>query len=349
VPDVDVEDRRDNGDYTALRPLMFSIAYRMVGSVSEAEDIVQDAYLRLQRSGQLPAAGRPPSPVAAGTPSNDRGGTDRSAEPVRSREAYAATVTTRLALDHLRSARVRREAYVGPWLPEPLLTDVDADPAHRIERDESLSMAVLVLLERLSPVDRAVFVLREVFEYEYEEIAEIVGKAPDNCRQIMARARRHIDEQRPRFEASQQRREGLLLRFMAAMSDGDMAGLEHLLAQDVAFYGDGGGKAPAIRAPMYGRTSVARFLLGLARQAAHMRVRPEPVEVTGQPGLRALDGDDRLVSVMALDVVGGEIVALRNVLNPDKLQHLGPVGDLAVLLKERGSEARVERRTPDGS
>jgi RNA polymerase sigma-70 factor (ECF subfamily) len=349
VPDVDVEDRRDNGDYTALRPLMFSIAYRMVGSVSEAEDIVQDAYLRLQRSGQLPAAEGPPSPVAAGTPSSSPGGTDRMPEPVRSPEAYAATVTTRLALDHLRSARVRREAYVGPWLPEPLLTDIDADPAHRIERDESLSMAVLVLLERLSPVERAVFVLREVFEYAYEEIAEIVGKTPDNCRQIMTRARRHIDEQRPRFEASQQRREGLFRRFMAAMSNGDMAGLERLLAQDVAFYGDGGGKAPAIKAPIYGRIRVARFLLGLARQAADVRVRLEPVEVNGQPGVRALDRDDRVVSVMAADVVGGEIVALRNVLNPDKLRHLGPVGDLWVLTQDRGSQATVERRTPDGS
>ena len=349
--DVDVETRPDNGDYTALRPLMFSIAYRMVGSVSEAEDIVQDAYLRLQRSGQLPAPERPrpPRPVAAEGPSSRARGTDRPPEPVRSREAYAATVTTRLALDHLRSARVRREAYVGPWLPEPLLTDVDADPAHRIERDESLSMAVLVLLERLSPVERAVFVLREVFEYEYDDVAEIVGKTPDNCRQIMGRARRHIDEQRPRFEASQERREGLLRRFMAAMSEGDMAGLERLLAQDVAFYGDGGGKAPAIRAPIHGGTRVARFLLGLARQAVEVRVRLEPVEVNGQPGVRALDRDGRVVSVMALDVVGGKIVALRNVINPDKLRHLGPVGDLTVLLRERGGQATVERRAPGGS
>src|SRR5262245_15781121 len=192
VPEVDADVRRSGGEYPALRPLMFSIAYRMVGSVSEAENIVQDAYLRLQRSGKLRGAAgtSPPDRVALADDSAGGG----AAETVRSPEAYAAAITTRLAIDHLRSARARREAYVGPWLPEPLLTDADADPAHQIERDETLSLAFRVLLERLSPVERAVFVLREVFQYAYEEIAEIVDKEPGNCRQIMARARRHTSK-----------------------------------------------------------------------------------------------------------------------------------------------------------
>jgi RNA polymerase sigma-70 factor (ECF subfamily) len=310
----------------------------MVGSVSEAEDIVQDAYLRLQRSGRLPGAGRVPQAPDQVRLTDDPapGG---AAEPVRSPEAYAATITTRLAIDHLRSARARREAYVGPWLPEPLLTDTDADPAHQVERDETLSMAFLVLLERLSPVERAVFVLREVFQYEYEDIAEIVGKEPANCRQIMARARRHIEDQRPRFEASPQRRRELAEQFLAALNDGDIAGLERLLAEDVAFYGDGGGKAPAVKTPIFGRSRVARFLMGLARQAPEMGVRLEPVEVNGQPGLRAVDAQDQVVTVLGMDVVDGAIAALRNVLNPDKLQHLGPVGDLAIMMEERGGEA----------
>jgi RNA polymerase sigma-70 factor (ECF subfamily) len=338
VPDIDVDERSNDGGYPELRPLMFSIAYRMVGSVSEAEDIVQDAYLRLQRGGQLAGAGgssQPPDRVPVAHDPGQGGG----AEPVRSPEAFAATITTRLAIDHLRSARTRREAYVGPWLPEPLLTDADADPAYQIERDEMLSMAFLVLLERLSPVERAVFVLREVFQYEYEEIAEIVGKEPGNCRQIMARARRHIEDQRPRFEASPQRRRELAQQFLAALNDGDVVGLERLLAQDVAFYGDGGGKAPAIKTPIFGRSRVARFLIGLARQAAEMGVQLELVEVNGQPGLRALDTRDQVVTVLGLDVVDGAIAALRNVLNPDKLQHLGPVGDLAIMMGERGGEA----------
>src|SRR5262245_7041179 len=240
MPDVEVESRNEGG-FPALRPLMFSIAYRMVGSVSEAEDIVQDAYLRLQRSGQLPGAGRAAQTPDRGAPA-DESARAEAAEPVRSPEAYAATITTRLAIDHLRSAQARREAYVGPWLPEPMLTDEDADPAYQIERDETLSLAFLVLLERLSPVERAVFVLREVFQYEYEEIAEIVGKEPSNCRQIMARARRHIEDQRPRFEASPQRRRELAAQFLAALNDGDVEGLERLLAQDVAFYGTVAGR-----------------------------------------------------------------------------------------------------------
>ena len=278
-----------------LRPLMFSIAYRMLGQVSEAEDVVQDAWLRMQ--------------------------TDETV--VRSPEAYATTVTTRLAIDQLRSARVRREAYVGAWLPEPLLTTpADADPAARAETADTVSMAFLVLLESLSPVERAVFLLREVFGYGYDQIAAVVEKSEPNCRQIFARARARVDERRPRFEVSRAQRDELARRFFAACELGDMAGLERLLADDVVFNGDGGGKAPAVRRPVEGRVQVLRFLGALLRQGAAQDARIEPVEVNGQPGAQLIGGDGRLVSVLALDIADGHIQAMHNVLNPDKLRHL---------------------------
>jgi len=278
-----------------LRPLMFSIAYRMLGQVSEAEDVVQNAWLRMQ--------------------------TDETV--VRSPEAYATTVTTRLAIDQLRSARVRREAYVGAWLPEPLLTTpADADPAARAETADTVSMAFLVLLESLSPVERAVFLLREVFGYGYDQIAAVVEKSEPNCRQIFARARARVDERRPRFEVSRAQRDELARRFFAACEQGDMAGLERLLADDVVFNGDGGGKAPAVRRPVEGRVQVLRFLGALLRQGAAQDARIEPVEVNGQPGAQLIGGDGRLVSVLALDIADGHIQAMHNVLNPDKLRHL---------------------------
>ncbi|MGH9250185.1 MAG: RNA polymerase sigma-70 factor [Acidimicrobiales bacterium] len=278
-----------------LRPLMFSIAYRMLGQVSEAEDVVQDAWLRMQ--------------------------TDETV--VRSPEAYVTTVTTRLAIDQLRSARARREAYVGAWLPEPLLTTpTDADPAARAETADTVSMAFLVLLESLSPVERAVFLLREVFGYGYDQIAAVVEKSEPNCRQIFARARARVDERRPRFEVSRAHRDELARRFFAACEQGDMPGLERLLADDVVFYGDGGGKAPAVRQPVEGRVQVLRFLGALLRQGAAQGARIEPVEVNGQPGAQLIGGDGRLVSVLALDIADGHIQAMHNVLNPDKLRHL---------------------------
>jgi RNA polymerase sigma-70 factor (ECF subfamily) len=243
---------------------------------------------------------------------------------VRSAEAYAATVTTRLAIDHLRSARVRREAYVGPWLPEPLLTTPsDADPAVRAEAADTLSVAFLVLLESLSPVERAVFVLREAFGYGYDRIAAIVEESEANCRQIFARARSRIDERRPRFEVSRAKRDELARRFFAACEQGDLAGLERLLSADVVFHGDGGGKAPAVRRPVEGRGQVLRFLGALLRQGAAQGARMEPVEVNGQPGALLIGSDGRLVSVLTLDIADGHIQAMRNVLNPDKLRHLG--------------------------
>ncbi|MGH3491257.1 MAG: RNA polymerase sigma-70 factor [Actinopolymorphaceae bacterium] len=288
-----------------LRPLMFSIAYRMLGSVADAEDVVQEAFLRLHRA---------------------------PAVDVRSVSSYAATVTTRLAIDQLRSARVRRERYVGSWLPEPLLTTgPEADPAVHAERADSLSLAFLVVLETLSPVERAVFLLREVFGYDYAEIGDIVEKSAVNCRQIFTRAHRRIAAGEPRFEASRERRDDLARAFFAACESGDIDELEQILAEDVVFHGDGGGKAPAIPKPVQGRVQVARFLLGIVRQVAAFNGRIEPTVVNGQPGGRLVDGEGRLASVFELQIADGQVHALRNVLNPDKLGHLGPLVDPASL------------------
>jgi len=295
-------------DYEEFRPLMFSIAYRMTGSVGDAEDIVQEAFLRLTRA-------------------------LRDGTSITSPKAYLATVTTRLAISHLRSARVRREAYVGTWLPEPLVTDELApatvpDPAERAEMSDSLSMAFLVLLESLSPTERAVFLLHEVFGYDYAEIAEITGKSEPNCRQIFARARHHIDEGKPRFEASREQREEVARRFFDAASGGDLSSLLDLLAPDVAVIGDGGGKGLALVEPMYGSVRVARFLLGLFRRAEKDGTYAVPALVNGQPGAVAYDAQGRVASVFALDIADGQVQAVRSVVNPDKLQHLGPTSDL---------------------
>ncbi|GGR64714.1 RNA polymerase sigma-70 factor (ECF subfamily) [Nocardioides luteus] len=295
--------------HDGLRPLMFSIAYRMLGSVAEAEDVVQEAFLRMHRAQQ-------------------------SGEDVDNLDAYATTVTTRVAIDTLRSARHRREQYVGPWLPEPILV-TDEDPAHRFELDETVSTAFLVLLESLTPVERAVFVLREVIGYDYEEIAAVVDKSATNCRQIFTRARRRVADGTPRFDPSPERREELAARFVAALSASDVAGLERLLADDVVFVADGGGRAPAIQKPMLGAVAVARFLLGLMRQGERFGVRLELSYANGQPAMLTRGADGALLGVVALDVEDGRIVRLHNVLNPDKLGHLGQVGDLFALLGQR--------------
>jgi RNA polymerase sigma-70 factor (ECF subfamily) len=299
--------------YEELRPKAFAIAYRMLGSASSAEDVVQEALLRLHRES------------ASGT-------------AIESPEAYLATVVTRLGIDELRSARARREHYVGEWLPEPIVTAGDDDPAQRAEVADSLSLAFLALLERLSPEQRAVFLLRDVFDYGYDEIAGIVGKSEPAVRQLAVRARRHVDEGRPRFEASADRRERLAERFFAAVEEGDLAGLESLLADDVVLHGDGGGKVPALARALRGRARVARTLGAWAKAATRIRggVTLRRVAINGQPGAITLDPDGRVINVMALEIDDRGISAVNSVVNPDKLRHLGPVADLNALMRGAG-------------
>jgi RNA polymerase sigma-70 factor, ECF subfamily len=285
--------------FAELRPLLFSIAYRMVGSASEAEDIVQEAFLRFHRESAKEAA-------------------------IESPKAYLSAVTTRLSIDHLRSARVRRESYVGTWLPEPLLTDPESDVAAHAETADSLSMAFLVLLESLSPVERAVFLLREVLDYDYDEIARVVGKSEDNCRQIAVRARRQVESKKPRFEASRKRRDELAQRFFDAAREGDTKGLIGLLAADVVAYGDGGGKGPALPRPVYGRERVARLLQGGATLGARLGVvGMHTTTINGQPGALFLDSDGRPVAVVTIDIADDLVQTVRAVANPEKLRHLG--------------------------
>ena len=294
-----------------LRPVAFGIAYRMLGSVAEAEDVVQEALLRLHRA-------------------LDEG------QRIESPRAYLATVTTRLSIDVLRSARVRRERYVGEWLPEPLVTGPSEDPARQAELADSLSMAFLVLLESLSPEQRAAFLLHDVFDYGYGEVAEIVGKSEDNARQLAARARRHVEDGRPRFEASRQERDQLAQRFFAAAREGDVEGLEALLAEDVVLHGDGGGKVPALARALSGARRVARTLRAWFRQGDRIPgAAVREVEVNGQPGALMLDGDGKLISVMALDIADGRVQSIRSIVNPDKLRHIGPVADVDALLRNR--------------
>ena len=292
-----------------LRPASFAIAYRMLGSVAEAEDVVQEALLRVHRALE--------------------GG-----EQIASPRAFIATVTTRLAINELRSARARRERYVGEWLPEPIITDSLDDPARHAETADSLSLAMLVLLESLSPEQRAVLLLHDVFDYPFAEIAAIVGKSEDNTRQLAARARQHVEQRRPRFQTTREQQEELAARFFEAAEQGDLAGLEALLASDVQLTGDGGGKVPALARTLHGRNRVARTLINWVRLAARLPgVSLRPVEVNGGPGALYLDAQQRLIGVMALDIAGGQIRAIRSIVNPDKLAHLGPVADSTSLLK----------------
>jgi RNA polymerase sigma-70 factor (TIGR02957 family) len=287
----------------------------MLGSVTDAEDVVQEALLRLHRERE-------------------------AGQRIEAPRAFVATVTTRLAIDELRSARARREQYVGEWLPEPVLTDGVDDPARHAEMADSLSMAMLVLLESLSPEQRAVLLLRDVFDYSFEEIAEVVGKSVDNVRQLAVRARRHVEERRPRFKSSREERDELTRRFFAAFQDGDVGGLEALLAHDVVLTGDGGGKVPALARSLHGRSRVARTLVNWSKlrkrvPGASLRV----VEVNGSPGALIFDGEERLVGVWALEIAGGQIQGVRSIVNPEKLAHLGPVSDV---MSQLGSAQRPD-------
>ncbi len=285
-----------DGVYTALRPLLLAIAYDMLGAVGEAEDIVQEAFLRFHRE------------VSGGL-------------EIASPRAWLSTVTTRLAIDHVTSARVRRESYVGTWLPEPLLSDAVPDVAQQVETADALSMAFLVLLERLSPVERAVFLLRDVFDFGFDEIAGIVGKSEDNCRQIAVRARRHVQAGKARFEPSRERRDALARQFFEALGAGRTDGLVDLLAADVVLYTDGGGKGPAFPQPIRGPEHVLHIFSGY-RPAALGAVEQRFAEINAQPGVLFFDAEARAVAVIALDIADGQVIAVRSISNPEKLRHL---------------------------
>lgn len=303
-------------DFEELRPLLFAIAYRILGSVSEAEDAVQDTWLRFQEYPTEPA----------------------------STKAFLSAVVTRISIDVLRSARVRREQYVGDWLPEPLLVDPYEDPARAAELSDSVSTAALLLLERLSPLERAVFVLREVFGFDYPSIANVVGRSEAACRQLAGRARTHMEEGRPRFEADRRAQDELAGRFFDALLEGDMDGLRELLAADVQMVGDAGGKAPAWPNRIYGPDNVARLLVSTLTLLGSIGVTMERHEVNGQPGAILRDRDGRVFNIVALDVLDGRVQQVRSVINPDKLGHVGPVADAYALLREANEFRRPPAR-----
>ncbi|MET8028893.1 RNA polymerase sigma-70 factor [Streptomyces avermitilis] len=293
-------------EFEELRPLLFSIAYRILGSVSEAEDAVQETWLRYELSPARPASAR----------------------------AFLSAVVTRVSIDVLRSARLRREEYVGPWFPEPLLTDPYEDPEQSAELADSLSMAALLLLERLSPLERAVFVLREVFAFGFPEIASAVGRSEAACRQLAVRARRHMDAGRPRFEADRKEREELAGRFFDALREGNVDGLRELLAADVSLVGDGGGKAPQWARGFFGTDRVSHMLAALFPPFFRIGGVVEPHQVNGQPGAIFRDRDGKVLNTWSLDILDGRIQAIRTVSNPDKLGHVGPVADAWAVLRE---------------
>ncbi|QFY06493.1 sigma-70 family RNA polymerase sigma factor [Nonomuraea phyllanthi] len=304
----------ETGAEAGYRPLLFSIAYGMTGSVGDAEDIVQDAFLRLTRA-------------------------RRAGTAIADQKAYLATAVTRLGIDHLRSARVRRETYVGDWLPEPVVVPAgEPGPAEHAELSDSLSMAFLVLLESLSPVERAVFMLREVFGYAYPDVAAATGKTEVNCRQIFARARQRIAAGRQERDgaplpARQARGEELARRFFEAAAGGDMDALLGMLAPDVVFHGDGGGKAQAIAYPVTEPLRIARMLVGGFRRVMALGVSSSPAWVNGRPGAVMYDAEGRVAAVVGLDIDGGVVRAVHAVANPDKLGHLGPVSDVGLSAK----------------
>jgi RNA polymerase sigma-70 factor, ECF subfamily len=294
------------GEFEELRPLLFSIAYRILGSVAEAEDAVQETWLRYESS--------PAQPTSA--------------------KAFLSATVTRISIDVLRSARVRREEYVGQWFPEPLLTDPYQDPARSAELADSVSMAALLLLERLSPLERAVFVLREVFGFGFPEVASAVGRSEPACRQLAVRARRHMDAGRPRFEADRRERDELAARFFDALAEGDVDGLQELLAADVQIVADGGGKAPALARSIIGAEKVTRVLASIFPWLARIGVTVQPHQVNGQPGGIFRDRDGKVLNTVALDILDGQIQTIRSVSNPDKLGHVGPVADAWAVARE---------------
>ena len=306
-------------EFEKLRPLLFAVAYRILGSVGEAEDAVQETWLRYEAAPTRPTSSK----------------------------AFLSAVVTRVSIDVLRSARVRREAYVGPWFPEPLLTDPYEDPERSAELADSVSMAALLLLERLSPLERAVFVLREVFGFSFPEVASAVRRSEAACRQLAVRARRHMDAGCPRFEADRRERDELASRFFDALREGDIDGLRDLLAADVQIVGDGGGKAPQWARAVIGVENVARVLASLFPWLAGIGVEVDLHEVNGQPGAIFRDRDNKVLNTWTLDVLDGQIQTIRSVQNPDKLGHLGPVADAWAVAREL-SQARRPSGHRDG-
>lgn len=303
-------------EFEELRPMLFSIAYRILGSVSEAEDAVQESWLRYEASDTQP----------------------------ESPKAFLSTIVTRVSINVLNSARVRREEYVGEWFPEPLLDDPYEDPERVAELADSVSMAALVLLERLSPLERAVFVLREVFGFGFAEIASVVERSEAACRQLAVRARRHMEAGRPRFDADRREREELSARFFKAFSTGDVDGLRDLLAADVELVNDSGGKAPALPRSIFGAEKAGKLLGTIAPLLAQLDLTYETRAINGQPGAIFRDSEGKILQVMVLDIFDGRIQAVRSVLNPDKLAHLGPVADAWALQETYIDTRRGSRR-----
>jgi RNA polymerase sigma-70 factor, ECF subfamily len=293
--------KRQEETFERYRPYLFAIAYRMLGSVMDAEDMVQETYLRYQNTPQ---------------------------DTIISPKAFLTTVISRLCVDQLQLARRTREQYLGPWLPEPLITSetlATESMEERVDQDESISLAFLVLLEKLQPVERAVFLLREVFEYEYAEIAAFLGKSEVTCRQWFSRAKKHLADHQPRFPASRETQQQLLIGFQRAAQAGEMTPLINLLAEEVTFWGDGGGKVPgATTRPITGRLAVATFFLqngGVFRSSLPEGFRVELAEVNGQPALVTRAGK-RTVAVVTIEVEAGLIRTIRIIANPEKLSRI---------------------------
>ncbi len=280
--------------FSAYRNLLFSIAYRMLGSAMDAEDMVQESYLNWERV---------------------------TTQEIESPKSYLTAIVTRLCIDHLRSAKVRREEYMGPWLPEPILTD---PPPDTVALAESLSVAFLVMLESLSPIERAVFLLREVFEYDYDEVARIVDKSEVNCRQMVKRAKEHITTRRPRFETSVEQHQKMLLKFGEVCMTGDMEGLLALLADDIVEYSDGGRKVSAAIHPIKGASNVAHFFISIITKKLPPDYSVQMLMVNGQPAVVNYSGE-KPHSVILLDIVDGRIQTIYYILNPDKLKLIPPL------------------------
>ena len=293
-------------EFQDLRPLLFSIAYRILGSVSEAEDAVQETWVRYQMSETQPT----------------------------STKAYLAAVVTRISINVLRSARVRREEYVGEWFPEPLLEDPYQEPERSAELADSVSMAALLLLERLSPLERAVFVLHEVFGFGFTEVASVVERSEPACRQLAMRARRHMNAGRPRFEADRHQREQLAEQFFRALGQGDLEGLRTLLAVDASMIQDSGGKAPQWGNGIFGAQKVARLLTARLPPFIQIGGLVQPHLINGQPGAIFRDPDGKVINTWTLDIRDGQIQTIRTMINPEKLAHLGPVADAWAVLRQ---------------